>query len=436
MRLQENSRVCIIGGGPAGSFAAIHLLNRARTAGIRLQVRIFDPRFIHEAPGPPSCKGCAGIVSANAVEAMEGIGLRIPPRVIQETIDEYRVHILGQTICLPQPRPGRKILSIYRGRGPRDHRGEPIKSLDSYLLAEARERGAEYVPEHVRSVGWQEVPVVHAENETFPADLVVVANGVNSRPVLEPFYEYIPPPVEIMAQNEIRKPADWPAHTVAAFFGEPKGLMFGALIPKKDYLNVSLLGHGMGPDPIREFFQAQADVIGRYLPGGPPEGCCGCSPRVPLQAAHRFFGDRWVAIGDAAVTRLYKDGMLSSFLTARQAMETAVESGIHAAAFEAGYAPIARRIEGDNRYGEILFRISSMIIRNQRLTGAFLFSLRVDERRPPEQKILARLIWGMLTGDESYRDLFRMSFRPRDLAILGREALRRQWRAARRGQNT
>jgi hypothetical protein len=42
----------------------------------------------------------------------------------------------------------------------------------------------------------------------------------------------------------------------------------------------------------------------------------------------------------------------------------------------------------------------------------------------------------MLTGDESYRDLFRMSFRPRDLAILGREALRRQWRAARRGQNT
>jgi flavin-dependent dehydrogenase len=432
MRLQDDSRVCIIGGGPAGCFSAIHLLDRARASGIRLQVRIYDPRFVREALGAPSCKGCAGIVSANALEAMESIGLKIPRCVIQETIDEYRVHILGQIIRLPQPKPGRRILSVYRGRGPRAHRGKPIKSLDSFLLDEARRRGAEYVPETVRSVGWQEVPVVHAETETFPADLVVVANGVNTRPVLEPFFGYAPPPTEAMAQDEIPKPKDWPAHTVAAFFGEPRGLMFGVLVPKKDYLNVSLMGHGMGPDPIREFFQAQAEAVGGYLPG-PPERCCGCGPRVPQQAARRFFGDRWVAVGDAAVTRLYKDGQLSSFLTARQAMETALESGISAADFEAGYAPVARRIEGDNRYGEILFRISTMIIKNPRLMAAFLFSLRVDERRPPEKKILARLIWGMLTGDESYRDLFRMSFRPRDLALLGREALRRQWRAARRG---
>jgi flavin-dependent dehydrogenase len=434
MRLQDNSRVCIIGGGPAGCFAAIHLLDRARRANVRLDVRIYDPRFIREARGAPSCKGCAGIVSANAVEAMESIGLRVPPRVIQETIEEYRVHIVGQTIRLPQPRPGRKILSVYRGRGPRLHKGTPIESLDSFLLAEARQRGAEYVPEPVRSVGWQEVPVVHAESETFPVDLVIVANGVNSRPVLEPIFDYATPPTETMAQDEIRKPEGWPPHTVAAFFGEPKGLMFGVLTPKREYLNVSLLGHGMGPDPIREFFQAQAGPIGRYLPES-PESCCGCGPRVPLQAARRFFGDRWVAVGDAAVARLYKDGMYSSFLTAQSAMETAFEKGIGADAFESGYGPAARRIEDDNRYGEILFRISTAIIKNPRLAAAFLYSLRVDDRRPPEKKILSRLIWGMLTGDESYRELFRMSFRPRDLAVLGREALRRQWRAARRGGN-
>ncbi len=432
MRLQENSLICIIGGGPAGCFAAIHLLDRAREASIHLDVRIFDPRFVREARGLASCKGCAGIVSANALQAVESINLQVPPSVIQETIEEYRVHILGKIIRLPQPRPGRRILSVYRGRGPRLHSGEPIESFDAFLLAEARARGAVYLPQQVRSVGWEEGPVVHTDSESFPADLVVVANGVNSRPVLDPVFDYVPPPTEIMAQDEIRKPPQWPAHTVAAFFGEPKGLVFGVMVPKREYLNVSLLGYGMGPDPIREFFQAQQEPIANYL-ATPPEGCCGCGPRVPLHAARRFFGDRWVAVGDAAVARLYKDGIFSAFTTSRMAMDTALQNGVSAAAFESGYASTARQIAGDNQYGEILFGISNAIMKNPRLTAAFLYSLRLDEHRPPEKKILARTIWGMLTGDESYRELFRMSFRPRDLAELGREALRRQWRAARRG---
>ncbi|MBN1439522.1 MAG: FAD/NAD(P)-binding protein [Anaerolineales bacterium] len=430
MLLQENSRVCIIGGGPAGCFAAIHLLERARAASRRLDVRIFDPRFVREARGAASCKGCAGIVSANALLAMESIGLQVPPKVIQETIEEYRVHILGKVIRLPQPRPGRRILSVYRGRGPRIHAGEPIESFDAFLLAEARARGAVYVPEQVRSVGWQAGPVVHTDSESTAADLVVVAHGVNSRPVLDPVYGYVPPPVEIMAQDEIPKPPGWPAHTVAAFFGDPKGLLFGVLVPKRDYLNVSLLGHGLGPDPIGEFFRAQRQPLSEYLPAA-PESRCGCGPRVPLQAASRFFGDRWVAVGDSAVARLYKDGIHSAFITSRLAMDAALREGVSASAFESGYAPGARRIAADNRYGELLFGISNTIMKNTRLASAFLYSLRLDERRPEQKKILARTIWGMLTGDESYRDLFRMTLRPRDLADWGRDALRRRWRAAR-----
>jgi len=430
MRLENGSRVGIIGGGPAGCFAAMHLLNRARESALTLEVRIFDPRFSGEARGVAACKGCAGIVSANALQAVESLGLCVPSRVIQETIDEYRVHILGQTIRLPQPKPGRRILSVYRGRGPRTHTGEPIESFDSFLLSEAVARGAMYVPERVRSVEWQEGPVVRTESETFPMDFIVLAAGVNNRPVLDSFFDYTPPPTESMAQDEIRKPAAWPAHTVVAFFGEPKGLVFGVMVPKNQYLNVSLLGHQMGPDPIREFYRAQREPIGKYF-SSTPESCCGCSPRVPLQPAQRFYGDRWVAVGDAAVARLYKDGIFSGFTTSDAAMRTAVADGISGAAFEAGYASAARRVADDNRYGEILFRISTTIVQSQRLTAAFLYSLGLDERRPPEKKILARLIWGMLTGDESYRDLFRMSFRPRDLAELGREALRRQWRAAR-----
>jgi len=424
MRLENGSRVGIIGGGPAGCFAAIQLMNRAREEGLRLDVRIFDPRFDTDVRGVAACKGCAGIVSANAVQSIESLGLSVPPRVIQETIEEYRVHILGQTIRLPQPHPGRKIFSVYRGRGPRTHQGDPIESFDSYLISEAVARGAGYVPERVRSLGWERGPLVRTESTTFAADLIVLATGVNNRPIPEPFFEYTPPPTEIMAQDEIRKPADWPAHTVVAFFGEPKGLIFGALVPKREYLNVSLLGYQMGPDPIREFFRAQKEPMAEYF-SAPLENCCGCSPRVPLHIAPRYYGDQWVAIGDAAVARLYKDGIYSSFVTAEAAMRTALDQGIDAEAFKAGYEPAARRIAADNRYGDILFAISTAILRNPRLTAAFLYSLRLDETRPEGKKILARLIWGMLTGDESYRLLFRMSFRPRELAELGREIIRR-----------
>jgi flavin-dependent dehydrogenase len=432
MRLQENSRVCIVGGGPSGCFSAIHLLDRAREASIRLDVRIFDPRFAPGVRGAPACKGCAGIVSANAVQAIQSLGIRVPPHVVQETIDEYRVHILGQTIRLHQPRPGRTILSVYRGRGPRTHTGEPIESFDSFLLSQAQARGAVYVPDRVRSVEWNDGPVVCTDTGRYAADFFVAANGVNHHPILESSFDYVPPPTETMAQDEIRKPAGWPPHTVAAFFGEPKGLVFGAFVPKREYLNVSLLGYGMGPDPVREFFQAQWGPISEYL-SAPPQGCCGCAPRVPLQAARRCFGDRWVAVGDAAVARLYKDGIYSSFLTSRAAVESAFQNGVSAAAFETGYSPVIQNIATDNRYGEILFGISNAILKNPRLTAAFLYSLRMDERRPDEKKILARTIWGMLTGDESYRELFRNSFRPRDLAELGREALRDQWRIVRRG---
>ena len=44
IRLQNGSRVCIIGGGPAGSFSALHLLKLAQEHGIHLDVLIFEPR--------------------------------------------------------------------------------------------------------------------------------------------------------------------------------------------------------------------------------------------------------------------------------------------------------------------------------------------------------------------------------------------------------
>ena len=72
---------------------------------------------------------------------------------------------------------------------------------------------------------------------------------------------------------------------------------------------------------------------------GKQGGLCGCTPRIAVRPARQFFGPRWVAVGDASVVRLYKDGIGSAFYTAQRAMTTAVEQGISQRAFAAAYAP-------------------------------------------------------------------------------------------------
>lgn len=74
IRLQNGNRVCIIGGGPAGSFSAIHLLKLAQEHGLQLDVLIFEVRD-PAGPGRESCKGCAGILSADLVNSLTSMGI-------------------------------------------------------------------------------------------------------------------------------------------------------------------------------------------------------------------------------------------------------------------------------------------------------------------------------------------------------------------------
>jgi hypothetical protein len=131
-----------------------------------------------------------------------------------------------------------------------------------------------------------------------------------------------------------------------------------------------------------------------------------------------------VAVGEAAVSRLYKDGIHSAFQTAGWAMQSALDRGVSAADWKDGYEPHYRRLAADNRYGEILFDISPHILKNERLAHACLNCIRKEENQPPEKKNYTRLFWGMFTGDETYRELFRLFLAPGGLAELGREIIR------------
>ena len=144
LRLQSGDRVCIVGGGPAGSFAALHLLKLAQAQGLSLEVLIFEPRKFSQ-PGPGGCNRCAGILSYRLVRGLESLGLLLPDEVIMAKLGAYSLQLDGEVVRIEQPDTRRQILSVYRGGGPRLLQDEPVPSFDGYLLSQAIALGASHV---------------------------------------------------------------------------------------------------------------------------------------------------------------------------------------------------------------------------------------------------------------------------------------------------
>ena len=427
-RLQDGDRVAIVGGGPAGSFAALHLLRLAEARGLHLDITVYEPHHPTDERGPRSCKGCAGILSASSVSHMAGLGLTIPPEVIQSELKSYVVHLYGHVTTISQPDPRRTILSVYRGSGPRLHQGAPLASFDAYLLDQARQRGVRCVPARVRSVEWEDGPVVCTETEREPARFLVLATGINSRTPLSDTFGYRAPGSAAMVQDELVLPDNWPHDKVAGFFGQPDALLFGAMVPKGRYLNVSLLWRDSAPGALQQFYGAQADMLRRFFPDG-IQSTCSCNPRIVTSPASGYYGDRWVAVGDSAVSRLYKEGINSAFLTSESAMRCAVERGIGAEDFAAGYAPLCRSIAADNVYGKMIFELCSRVMPLGPLAKATVQSVSTESGKQASQRLYSRMIWGMLTGDESYRSLFWLMFRPDGMLGIGRKLVSQlDWR--------
>ncbi len=403
IRLNDGDQVCIVGGGPAGSFAALHLLRLARQSNLKLRILIFERRDFSK-PGPAGCNHCAGMLSSRVQRGLEALEVALPTDVVQASITSYKVHLGEEPASVEQPGPGRGIVSVYRGGGPRFSPMGPAASFDRFLVDQAVDRGAQLIPHFVHKVEWHDRPVVKAGMESYPADLLVLAIGVNTQSPLERVFNYRPPPVRVMAQDEVLRPVDWCKDCVSVYFRDPPGLLFGALVPKGDYLNISLLGRNLSTEAVPEFIEAQG------LPDSMRTGSlCGCTSRVAVGRAKGFYGDRWVAVGDAAATHLYKDGIGSAYHTAGSAMQVAVGQGIAATDFRRGYLPVCRSISRDNAYGQILFQLWALTLRTGPLLQACQRALLSEARLVPERRILARVLWGMLSGDEAYHTLFRLA---------------------------
>jgi len=402
-KLRAGSRVAVIGGGPAGSFFVLHLLKGARAGDLPLNVTLFERKYF-ELPGPAGCNMCAGILSSRVVKGLQELESSIPPSVIMGRLHRYVLHWHQTTVAIEQPDPNRQILSVFRGAGPKRGALPPEASFDAFLLSQAEAAGAIVVPERVLEVtfppsGPAEVRTAHTQALY---DLVVLASGVNTHPPTFFGMNYHQPPTITVAQDEIRLDRPTDPGSVHVYCDDPPGLLFGGLVPKGEYVNVSLLGHGLPGRSLEQFLAALRE---RGVLAGEPERLCGCRPRVAIGPASGFYGDRFVAVGDAAVTRLYKDGIGSALRTAQSAASVALEHGIAGQDFERHYRPAVQAIERDNRYGYWLFHAWQHTKGKGLLSTLGQRTLMAEEQLAPARRVHSSLLWYMFTGDTSYRSI-------------------------------
>jgi flavin-dependent dehydrogenase len=412
--------VAVIGGGPSGSFFSYFLLEAARRFGLQLEVDLYEPKEFSR-PGPAGCNMCGGIISESLVQNLAAEGIILPPTVVQRGIDSYVLHLDVGSVKIATPLGEKRIASVYRGGGPRQVEETGWLSFDAFLLSLAVERGARRIADRIEEVCIRDRrPAVRTASGPFlPYDLVAVASGVNSATLhlFEPLGLHYRSPRT--TKTNIREYC-FDAATLARRLGSsmhvflpniPR-LEFAAVIPKGRFASFCLLGREIDPNLLRQLTGCQE--VKRCMPEGwdPEAQSCKCAPKMNVGAAIRPYGDRVVFVGDAGVTRLYKDGIGAAYRTAKAAATTAVFEGVSASALRKFYWPACRAIERDNRIGRLLFT-ATRIVQKSRLARRVMLQVVIREQENAARpRHLSTILWDMFTGSASYGEILGRALNP------------------------
>ena len=426
--LEDGARVGVIGGGPAGSFFAIFVLDLAGRAGLRLSVDVYEPKDFR-VEGPRGCNMCGGIVSESLVQDLAAEGIALPPTVIQRGIDSYVLHTDVGQVSIGTPRREKRIGAVHRGLGPRSAGGSRYESFDAFLLAQAEARGARVVRRRIERITREDgLPVLEGNGLRERYDLAVVAWGVNGTAprILEGAGAAVPRTIKTAIREYfVGRAAIRPilGDSMHVFLLDMPRLDLAALIPKGEYVSLCLIGKAIDPSLVETFLSAREvtgclpSVSRQERPG------CGCAPRMNMGCDGRPYGERLVRIGDAGVARLYKDGIGSAFRTAKAAACAAVYEGVSAEDFRLRYWPVCRAIALDNALGRLVFAVVRRLQAWRFARRALLSLVAREQRNPGRPPRMSTVLWDTFSGSASYRDILVRALHPALLVRLTLELI-------------
>ncbi len=453
-RLEDGATVAVVGGGPAGAFSAIHLLRKARQAGRRIRVVIFEPRCrpVEKAAGGLAgpyvgCPQCAGGISPRLHDALADLEISLPAQVIQAAISSITVQGNWKSVYLPVP-PSRTMSSVYRGTLPFGQH-LPESCFDAVLLDAATDAGAEIVGSRVfRAVYGSDGKVklsYQCKNmeAIIVADFAIFAGGVNDKtdrahasPATMDLFQqlqpaYVPPRLrkavifELEAQSASGMAEGGELHYVESSSGKLR-LDMCSLLSKRGYITVSLVGksvdeshsHQQNLNVIRDFLGLPQ--IRRVLPPRMQLSVrCICNPRLVVGTSELPFGERVAAVGDMATSRQYKDGILAAHNMAESLAETAIASGVDHRSLALGYGRMIDSIRKDNRYATVIFVLYRWFFVNP-LLSRIIYQTFVTEKKTQtsSRRKFRNIFWAISSGDQSYEEIAWSMLRPATLWLI------------------
>lgn len=404
--LANQARVIIIGGGPGGAACALALQRLAAQMGRTLHVTILEGKEFHSER---HYNQCAGVLSPPLPCLLEeDLGVAFPRHLSRGAIDGYVLHSGRQDLTLAET--GEPSIALRRVQ------------FDDYMLEQARQRGVTLWPARAVDLEFHaDRVVVYSENAPVEGDVVVGAFGLDEGTgvVFQRGVGYRPPNFLSSVVTKYHPGPEAMAnfgHQIHTFLPPDRRVEFGAITPKGNHLTINIAGQAVDA-PTMQAFLALPEVQAR-LPNleersrHEPHDLRIFKGRFPRSLAHRFYGDRYVMIGDAAgLVRAFKGkGVTSAIQTGIRAAHTLLEAGISRQAFDGHYRPANQDIIGDMPYGQAMRRLTMLLTRT-----ALLDAVLEAARQQPALRIA---LFDAVSAHAPYREVVARSMRPPILASV------------------
>lgn len=379
--LRNGSRVIIIGGGPAGVSCALALNRLSQESGRHVNITILENK---EFATERQYNQCVGVLSPPIASIFsDKLGLEFPFHLKRDFIKGYILHAGDEQIRL-------------------EENGEPSISLrriqfDAYMLEAVKRLGVRVIQTRVVDLEFfDDHVVVYTESLPVKGDVVVGAWGMDdgSAAIFRRVTAYQPPDALSAVVTKYHPGEEAMARFgsyIHAFLPRHRRIEFGGITPKGNHLTINIAGKSVNSPLMNDFLDMPStrSVLPDYSSAGKrdPEDIMFYKGRFPCSLARRYYGDRYVLVGDAAgLVRAFKGkGVTSAALTGIRAAEVMLEYGISEATFASYYNKANQDIISDLPYGKfmrsltILFshlRLFDPIIRaarrNQDLQSALL----------------------------------------------------------------
>ncbi|MFN3466924.1 MAG: NAD(P)/FAD-dependent oxidoreductase [Candidatus Brocadiales bacterium] len=391
--LEDGQRVIIIGGGPAGSSCAIALKKLGRKLGRDIDVVLYEGMQY----GPDSMKR-VGVLAPPVVQTLENVlGVNFPCQLVARKIVGYYLH------------SGRYGIRLYMG-GNLSYVAHNV-AIDAYLLAIASRMGVKVLPGRVTDIKVDHHEVaVEGEAGGTHGDVLVGAFGLNSftakllgkvTPYRSPRTLYsimtkMPAPVEYLLGCE-----DY-IHVFLPPMGEVE---FGVVTPKLTHFVVNIAGRRVSYEALRRFLSLPEvaglipkETLENWFASG---GLVSQPLPFPLEPARHGYGDRYVAVGDAAgLVRAYKgNGINAACVTGAKAAEVMLTAGISHEAFLNYYLHAFSDIIKDLPYGRAVRRLV--------LFGEGYGLLPLVIHAAGKDRTLVNVLIDFLSGQKTYHKILK-----------------------------